>query len=82
MNYPTLETNRLILRELVPDDQVAIFENYSDPDVANWFFDRPFTKLEQAEQIIRTFLKSAEDGKGYTWAVLLKESREFIGTCG
>ena len=82
MNYPTLETNRLIFRELVPDDQFAIFENYSDPDVANWFFDRPFTKLEQAEQIIRTFLKSAEDGKGYTWAVLLKESREFIGTCG
>ncbi len=75
MSFPTLETNRLLLRGLMLDDQFAIFKNYSDPEVANWFFDKPFTQLEQAEQIIRTFLKSAEGGKGYTWAILLKESR-------
>ena len=64
------------------EDRFAIFRNYSDPDVANWFFDQPLTQIEEAEEIIDAFLKSAEDGKGCTWAILLKESRELIGTCG
>jgi ribosomal-protein-alanine N-acetyltransferase len=82
MSFPLLETNRLLLREIILDDRFAIFKNYSDPDVANWFFEKPFTQIEQAEQIIGAFRKNAEDGKGYTWAILLKESRELIGTCG
>jgi ribosomal-protein-alanine N-acetyltransferase len=82
MNLPKLETNRLLLRELMLDDRFAIFRNYSDPDVANWFFDEPFTQIEQAEQLIYAFIKKAEDGKGYTWSILLKESCELIGTCG
>jgi [ribosomal protein S5]-alanine N-acetyltransferase len=82
MDFPTLETDRLLLRKLTPDDRFAIFRNYSDPDVANWFFDEPLTQVEQAEQIVGEFLKSAEDGKGHTWAILLKEGLELIGTCG
>jgi [ribosomal protein S5]-alanine N-acetyltransferase len=82
MNFPTLETNRLLLRTLTPEDRFAIFRNYSDPDVANWFFEKPLTQIEEAEQIIAAFLKSAEDGKGHTWAIVLKEGRELIGTCG
>jgi [ribosomal protein S5]-alanine N-acetyltransferase len=82
MKIPTLETNRLLLRKLMRDDRFAIFRNYSDPDVANWFFDQPLTHIEEAEEIIDAFLKSAEDGKGCTWGILLKESRELIGTCG
>jgi RimJ/RimL family protein N-acetyltransferase len=82
MSFPKLETNRLLLRELMLDDRFAIFSNYSDPDVANWFFDKPLTQIEQAEQLVCAFIKKAEEGKGYTWAILLKESCEFIGTCG
>ncbi len=41
MDLPKLETERLILRAITPDDRLAIFENYADPDVANWFFSRP-----------------------------------------
>ena len=82
MNFPTLETNRLLLRKLMLDDRFAIFRNYSDPDVANWFFDKPLTQIEEVVEIIDAFLKSAEDGKGCTWAILLKENCELIGTCG
>ena len=82
MNFPTLETNRLLLRKLILEDRLAIFRNYSDPDVANWFFDKPLTQIEEVEEIIGAFLKNAEDGKGHTWAITLKEDRELIGTCG
>jgi ribosomal-protein-alanine N-acetyltransferase len=82
VNFPTLETYRLLLRGLTPDDRFAIFSNYADPDVANWFFDQPFTQMEQAKQIISAFLTAAEEGKGQTWAIVLKATQELIGTCG
>ena len=81
MDIPVLETERLILRAITPDDRYAIFQNYSDPEVANWFFDQPYTQVEQADQIIQVFTDKAAEGKGLAWAILLKESGQFIGTC-
>jgi len=46
MDIPKFETERLILRAIARDDRFAIFENYSDPDVANWFFDQPYTQIQ------------------------------------
>jgi len=82
MNCPSFETKRLILREVMLEDRFDIFRNYSDPEVANWFFDEPFTDLEQSIEIIQEFIQKAEAGKGCTWAILLKETGGFIGTCG
>jgi ribosomal-protein-alanine N-acetyltransferase len=81
MEIPELKTKRLLLRAISPEDRFAIFENYSDPDVANWFFDRPLTEIEQADQIIGEFLEKAAQDKGLAWAIQSKTSREFIGTC-
>ena len=81
MDFPTLETERLILRAITPEDRYSVFENFSDPDVAKWFFETPFSKIEQADQIIRTFIMNADKGIGFTWAILLKDSGKFIGTC-
>jgi ribosomal-protein-alanine N-acetyltransferase len=81
MDIPKFETERLILRAITLDDRFAIFENYSDPDVAIWFFDQPFTQIEQADQIIQEFIQKTAHGKGLAWAILLKVSGEFVGTC-
>jgi ribosomal-protein-alanine N-acetyltransferase len=81
MDFPELETVRLLLRAITPDDRFAIFENYSDPDVAGWFFDQPYTRIEQADQIIQEFIQKSSEGKGLAWAIVLKASSEFIGTC-
>lgn len=81
MDIPRFETERLILRAITRDDRCAIFENYSDPDVANWFFDRPYTQIQQADQLISEFIARSAEGKGMTWAILLKKGDEFIGTC-
>jgi ribosomal-protein-alanine N-acetyltransferase len=81
MDFPRLETERLILRAITQDDRFAIFGNYSDPDVAKWFFDQSYTQIEQADQIIHEFITKSTEGKGFTWAILLKVSGMFVGTC-
>jgi [ribosomal protein S5]-alanine N-acetyltransferase len=81
MEIPRLETERIELKAITPEDRFAIFRNYSDPDVANWFFDKPFTQIQQADHIINEFLEKAKQGQGLAWTILLKASGEFIGTC-
>lgn len=80
--FPRLETDRLILREISQDDRYGIFRNFSDRDVAKWFFEEPYTRIEQADEIIQAFKNEFEQGEGLTWAITLKGSNEFVGTCG
>jgi ribosomal-protein-alanine N-acetyltransferase len=80
--HPKLETEQLILREISHADTAAIFRNFSDPDIAQWFFDQPHTKVEQTTQFIDQFISEFEQGKGLTWAMTLKENGLCIGTCG
>lgn len=80
--FPRLETDRLILREVTQDDRYGIFRNFSDKDVAKWFFEEPYSEIEQADEIIQAFINEFEQGKGLTWAITLKGSNEFVGTCG
>ncbi len=82
MDFPTLETERLILRAVTLDDAAGIFANFSDPDVSQWFLDQPYTQIEQAEAVAREFITKAQTGAGLVWALTLKENGEFIGTCG
>jgi len=80
--FPRINTERLILREITHDDTQAIFHNFSNPDIAKWFFEKPLTKIEQATKFIDQFNSEFQQGKGVTWAIELKENNECIGTCG
>jgi ribosomal-protein-alanine N-acetyltransferase len=80
--FPRIETPRLILREIAHDDANGIFKNFSDADVAQWFFEQPYTEMEQVTQIIDEFSRDFRQGKGLTWAIILKENATCIGTCG
>jgi ribosomal-protein-alanine N-acetyltransferase len=80
--FPRLETGRLILRQISADDRLGIFRNFSDPEVAKWFFEEPYTRMEQVDEIIQAFSSEFEQGKGLTWAIALKGSHVFVGTCG
>jgi ribosomal-protein-alanine N-acetyltransferase len=81
-SFPRLETDRLILREITPDDRWGIFRNFSDVDVAKWFFEQPYTEIEQVDEIIQAFINEFQQGQGMTWAISPKGSNELVGTCG
>lgn len=80
--FPRIETTRLILREITQKDASAIFKNFSDPEIAMWFFEQPLSKLEQVDEIIAEFGRDFAQGKGLTWAMTLRQNATCIGTCG
>ena len=72
-----IETERIILRPWSETDAEALFKYASDPDigpVAGW---PPHTSIENSLEIIRTVFATPE-----TYAVVLKDSGEPVGSCG
>lgn len=77
-----LETDRLLLRHLEPEDLDTLFEIYSDPEGVRFIPDAPMT-LEEAR---RERLWHANGPPGHPelglWATVLKASGELVGRCG
>ncbi len=77
-----LETDRLLLRRLVPSDLDALYALYSDP-VVRRYFPEGTLNLEQTRTELEWFLnghpRHPELG---LWATILKENGQFIGRCG
>jgi len=71
----TLETLRIILRPLTPDDFEAVHSWARDPENTRYMAWGPNT-----EEDTRTFLSSTTAGRDF--AVVLKETGKVIGSCG
>jgi ribosomal-protein-alanine N-acetyltransferase len=77
-----LETPRLILREVTVDDANGFYELDSDPEVHRYLGNKTVTTLQQCHDTISFLQKQyIENGIG-RWAVVEKESGEFIGWSG
>jgi RimJ/RimL family protein N-acetyltransferase len=75
-----LETPRLVLRELTPDDLDFVAEMLAHPEVMH-FWPRPYTREEAADWIRRHQQRYARDGFGY-WLALEKTTGQPIGQAG
>lgn len=77
-----LETNRLILRRLVPDDLDDLFALYRDPEIRRYFPDGTLTYEETKEELEWFLNGHPEHPELGLWATIHKESGRFIGRCG
>ena len=77
-----IETPRLILREMMPEDEAGIFELDSDPKVHKYLGNRPITRIEEARNSIEYIRKQYRENGIGRWAVELKSTGEFMGWCG
>jgi len=81
-DLPELNTQRLLLRKLRPEDAENIFEYASDPQVAKevtWDAHRsPADSLE----FVKFNLGKYERGEVADWGLVLKENNKLIGTIG
>lgn len=75
-----IETERLILREYTREDFQALFEIMSDPETMQ-HYPKPFDAERTKDWIEWNLQNYKEYGFGL-WAVVLKETGEFIGDCG
>jgi ribosomal-protein-alanine N-acetyltransferase len=77
-----LETERLILRELMPTDDLGMFELDSDKDVHKYLGSQPFSKIEETREIIGFIRQQYTDNGIGRWAVVGKDNGEFMGWAG
>lgn len=75
-----LETKRLLLREMKPDDFQALFLVLGDHETM-WHYPYTFDGQHVKDWIERNMNRYRKDGFGL-WAVCLKQSGEMIGDCG
>jgi RimJ/RimL family protein N-acetyltransferase len=80
MDTRNLETERLHLRVLQPDDLDALCELYADPEVMR-FLSGPRTR-EQTQTLLAEMIKHWVDHGFGRWALIDKTSGQFIGRCG
>jgi len=81
-DFPTLETERLLLRQLTREDTDFVFQHFSDSAVTQYLMDEPpVTEFSQAEEIVQFYLEPV--GKTYNrWGIVRKSDDQPIGTCG
>lgn len=80
--FPTLNTNRLLLRELTEADALEVFICFTNPDVLRFYGQSPLSNHNQVKQIIRSFSMNYEDKRGIKWGIAVKGEPGIIGTIG
>lgn len=83
--FPTLQTPRLVLREIMPEDDDAVFRLRADVEVTRYNTGRPYTHLDQARDLIDDIRRGFDDRRELRWAITLKaepQPRRLIGMCG
>ena len=75
-----IKTENLLLREFTHEDFPALFEIFSDPETMR-HYPKPFDENRTKDWIEWNLQNYEEYGFGL-WAVVLRETDEFIGDCG
>jgi len=76
------ETERFVLREILPSDEAGMFELDADPEVHRYLGNKPVTDRAQIREVI-SFIRQqyVQHGIG-RWAVVDKHTGEFVGWSG
>lgn len=82
MSIPTLETNRLILREIHSADTKPIFNCWmQDENVSRYMWWKASSDINEAKKFVEFELENLENNKWNRWIIVLKNTNEIIGTC-
>jgi ribosomal-protein-alanine N-acetyltransferase len=76
------ETERFILREILPSDIDGMYELDSDPDVHKYLGNKPVTTKDQVVELISFIRQQYIDHGIGRWAIIDKKSGNFLGWAG
>ncbi len=77
-----VKTRRLILREIIEDDLIGLYELDSDPEVHRYLGNNPVQNIDQSKEIIKFIHQLYEETGIGRWAIIDRETKEFIGWSG
>jgi [ribosomal protein S5]-alanine N-acetyltransferase len=81
--FPTLETERLVLREIVSMDAPALFEFRKDADNMRYYGSDLMETIDGAHELVELFSSwRVMPNPGTRWALQLRTESTLIGTCG
>jgi [ribosomal protein S5]-alanine N-acetyltransferase len=77
-----IETERLQIREILVADEQGMWELDQDGEVHKYLGNHPFKQIEQTRDLIANIRRQyIENGIG-RWAIIKKDSAEFVGWTG
>ena len=80
--FPQLETERLMLKQITPDDAPALLHLRSDKTVMQ-YIDRPLQQsADESLALIQLITDTLEKNEGVTWGIFLKEGSPLMGNIG
>ncbi|MFN7117999.1 MAG: GNAT family N-acetyltransferase [Saprospiraceae bacterium] len=80
--FPVLETERLLLRRITPDDADDLFILRADENIMR-FIPRPLANTrEDVLELIQTFDAGINHNELINWAITFREINRLIGTIG
>lgn len=82
MNFPCLETKRLLLRDATIKDTEAVFTVFSDSKVTQFHDMDTLTRIDDAIKVIERRKQGFESGRGIRWGIARKDDNYIIGSCG
>lgn len=81
-SFPVLETERLRLREIVPQDAADVFAIFSDPAVVAGHGRPPFTEIDEAHELIAWYAAAFQEKRAVRWAITRLGEDKLLGTSG
>ena len=81
-NMPTLYTERLSLRVMHPIDAEDMFDYARRPEVTKYLLWREHEDISFTLDYLNYINRRYALGDFYDWAIIERESRKMIGTCG
>ena len=80
--FPTLHTDRLILRRITPEDTLDFFAIRSNKEIMSAIDKNPIETIAETESFMKLIEDGINDNTGIAWAVCLKENNRMIGHFG
>ena len=81
-NIPTLETERLVMREMRVGDCFDMFDYAKRRDVTQYLTWSPHRDVEYTKAYLQNLKNHYKMGMFYDWALVLKSENKMVGTCG
>lgn len=80
-HFPILKTQRLILRNISPEDVNALLKLFGNPEVVRFIEMQPIKTIEQANEWLKWMGGAFASKDGLRWGITLEDGT-FIGSAG